>query len=156
MTIIKNWTGWIEFLGIFAFFLGATDQLEGCTVIMTGSGLIAWITYLKKKHRRKGFLTGFGLITFGVACIILIPELSGGNPVNWLLLPVIMYPLGWLLVVVLLSMRFFYLHQKNPNSEEMTVYTEVTSPATKAVDLLLLCRLPKKGQKPKRLVPGNM
>jgi hypothetical protein len=120
MKKILCWLGWFEFLGILAFFLGAIYALEGDSfmenaregglVILAGSATITLVGYFRRSKRRIGFLTGFLMILFGVGYLIVlssIPNIEQVDKNRWWLLPSITYPIGWILVVVLLSIRVF-------------------------------------------------
>src|SRR5574344_1676358 len=123
----RNWTGWIEFIGVLAFFLSVMEPWKWSPMMMAGSGLIAWTAYLKKRRRKRSFLIGVMMISFGAAY--------------------------WLLVVVLLSMRVLKSHtgqvQTSPKKERASVSESLSMGPSVAQAVSK-----KKFKKPKRL--GNL
>lgn len=96
------------------------------------------------------------MISFGAAYLLLLSDMPGGNPFvqyHWLLLPAVTYPLGWLLVVVLLSMRVLKSHtgqvQTSPEKERASVSDSISMGPS-----VVQAVSKKKFKKPKRL--GNL
>ena len=90
-------------IGVVAMVVGAIDPLEGSTIILGGSGLVALGTWLNNQGRSlvvyRVWL--FGMIAFGVLALFVISHLGGvggksGHSLWWLLM-LSPYPLGWLL-----------------------------------------------------------
>ncbi len=150
MNVTKHWMGWVEFLGVLAFFLGAMDPLEGCTVILFGSALVALIAYLKKRKYYKGYMAASLMIAFGAAYMIFIPLLPGGNPIDryhWLLAPAIVYPAGWIWMVILLSIRV-YRNRKPVDTRDAVPTVEPVKHSVAPIQLELTKKI---GRKPKRI-----
>jgi hypothetical protein len=107
-----DWKGLIYVVGILNIFLGALDPLEGSLLIVVGSILITLYKYLRGDRHKKGFLAGCILIVVGVGYMFYLSNLGGIGPHAkswWWIIPVIPYPVGWLLTVVLL---FIHASQK--------------------------------------------
>lgn len=104
-----NWMSLIYIIGIIAIIIGVLDPLEGSVVIVVGSALIALSTYLTHDQHRKIFLASLIMIVFGVSYMFYTSTLGGfGGPDNlsfWWALPIIPYPLGWLMTIILLIVR---------------------------------------------------
>lgn len=103
-----DWRGLLYVVGILAFFVGAIDPLEGSVLIVAGSFLITVYKFLRGDRHKKAFLTAFLMITIGVAYMFWISSLGGigANAKSWWwIIPVVPYPVGWLLTAILL-----YLH----------------------------------------------
>lgn len=96
-------------IGIVAIIIGVLDPLEGSAAILAGSFLIASSMYFLKDKYWKLFLVGFILIAFGVFFMFYFSSLGGfgGNSkLSWWLISLIVpYPLGWLLIIILLILK---------------------------------------------------
>jgi hypothetical protein len=103
-----DWKGLLYIAGILLFFVGAVDPLEGSVLIVPGSILITVYKYLRGDRHKKGFLTGCLLIAFGVGFMFYLSSLGGigknANPMYWGI-PILLYPIGWVLTVVLLFLH---------------------------------------------------
>lgn len=96
-------------IGIVAIIIGVLDPLEGSAAILAGSFLIASSMYFLKDKYWQLFLVGFILIAFGVFFMFYFSSLGGfgGNSkLSWWLISLIVpYPLGWLLIIILLILK---------------------------------------------------
>jgi len=105
------WTRAIYSIGVIAIIIGALDPLEGSIVIFTGSVLLALSTFLTRDRFWKVFLSSTLMIGIGVAALFYLSSLGGfggTSTLSWwwgtLILP---YPIGWLVVVIVLIVRLF-------------------------------------------------
>ena len=102
------WKGLLYAVGILAFFLGALDPLEGSVFIASGSVLITVYKYMRGDRHKKGFLTGCLLIALGVGYMFWLSNLGGIGPnaKPWVWgIPMALYPIGWVLTLILLFMH---------------------------------------------------
>lgn len=121
-----RWLGWVEFIGVFIMYMGILIPLEGKSltdgslILLMGSILITLVAYLKVKLNRQGLLIGLILMLFGVAYLFMLSSYPAStaseNGYLWYL-PGLTYPMGWLLTVVILSMRVL---KKRPTEHETT------------------------------------
>jgi hypothetical protein len=119
-----RWLGWVEFVGVFIMYMGILIPLEGKSltdgslILLMGSILITLVAFLKMKLNRQGLLIGLILMLFGVAYLFMLSSYPAStaaeNGFLWYL-PGLTYPIGWLLTVVILSMRVF---KKKPSTED--------------------------------------
>ncbi len=119
MEIKFDWKGLLYTVGILNIFLGALDPLEGSILIVIGSILITVYKYLRGDQHKKIFLASCVMIVVGVGYMFYLSTLGGIGPDNkswWWIIPVIPYPVGWLLTVVLLfvhASKKWKLRKKN-------------------------------------------
>ena len=97
--------------GVVFFLLGTIDPLEGSVLVALGSGILAWVSYLAKEPHFKYYRIAAILIFIGVVCLWVLSAYGGfggdtGRPDSWALI-LIPYPVGWLMVLVLLFRRLF-------------------------------------------------
>ena len=95
-------------IGVIALLAGAIDPLEGSVIIAGGSTLLAITTAILKDPHRKIFLWCFVAIAIGVAYMFYISSKGGfgGTARSWWYgAPVLPYPMGWLITVILLVFR---------------------------------------------------
>lgn len=100
-----DWKGLLYTVGILNLFLGALDPLEGSLLIVLGSVLITVYKHWRGDSHKKGFLAACIMIAVGVGYMFFLSNLGGIGPHAkswWWIIPVIPYPAGWLLTVVLL------------------------------------------------------
>lgn len=104
-----NWPRVIYIIGIIALIIGAIDPLEGSILILIGSVLITLSTFLMHDHYRKIFLASLIMILLGIVYMFYTSSLGGfGGPDNlsfWWALPILPYPLGWLMTIITLIVR---------------------------------------------------
>ena len=95
--------------GVVAIIVGAIDPLEGSVIIVAGSALLALSTYLTHDRHHKIFLASLIMIALGVGYMFYTSSLGGfGGPDNlsfWWALPILPYPIGWLISIILLIVR---------------------------------------------------
>ena len=105
-----NWPRVIYIIGIIALIIGAIDPLEGSILILIGSVLVALSTYLMHDQYRKIFLASLIMIILGVGYMFYTSSLGGfGGPDNlsfWWALLILPYPLGWLMTIVTLIVKY--------------------------------------------------
>lgn len=96
--------------------VGTLDPLEGSVVILIGSGLVALGTFLgNTNHRlRVYWIWVFLLISFGVGVMFGVSAIGGfggttGRSMWWAIL-VLPYPVGWVMGVINLFLRFIQKH----------------------------------------------
>lgn len=95
-------------IGVIALVIGAIDPLEGSVIIAGGSAILAVTTAIQKDPHRKIFLWCFIAIAIGVAYLFYISSKGGfgGEGRSWWYgVPVLPYPMGWLITVILLVFR---------------------------------------------------
>jgi hypothetical protein len=104
-----NWTRIAYVIGVIALILGAIDPMEGSVIIALGGMLIALSTYLTHDRHRKIFLLSFIMIFVGVFCIWYVSSLGGFDPKRawWWDALIIPYPIGWLISIIVLTVRTF-------------------------------------------------
>lgn len=97
--------------GIVLLIAGLFDPMEGSVVIAVGSGLLTLATFLRHDPKRNVFALAFGMIAMGVAYLFWISSLGGfggDSPRSWWWgLPILAYPIGWLIDVIILVGRAF-------------------------------------------------
>ncbi len=91
--------------------VGAADPLEGAALILMGSGMVVFSTWLNDQAHRvlvyRAWL--FGMIAFGVAAMFVMSAMGGlggktGHSMWWALV-LLPYPIGWLLEMANLIAR---------------------------------------------------
>ena len=97
--------------GVVFFLLGTIDPLEGSILVALGAGSMAWVSYIAKEPHFKYYRLAAILIAFGVAAMWILSAYGGfggdtGRPDSWALI-LIPYPVGWLMILVLLFRRLF-------------------------------------------------
>jgi len=112
-----NWLRVIFIIGIIAFIVGTIDPLEGSVLIVAGSTLIALASYFSHDRYRKIFLAAFIMIALGVGYMFYTSTLGGfGGPDNlsfWWAIPILPYPIGWLMTVIALIARVVKNNKKH-------------------------------------------
>ena len=98
-------------VGVVFFLLGTVDPLEGSILVALGAGVLAWVTYIAKEPHHKNYRIAASLIFIGVVALWILSAYGGfggdtdrSNSWGWILIP---YPVGWLMVLVLLFRRLF-------------------------------------------------
>ena len=109
MKTTVNWARIIFISGVIALIAGAIDPLEGSIAICLGSILMVVGSSLLNDRHRTLFLICAFLIGVGVAYLWFISSLGGfggstGRSILWGL-PILTYPVGWLLLIILLIKR---------------------------------------------------
>lgn len=104
-----KWPRIIFIIGVVSLIAGVFDPLEGSVIIAVGSALIALSTHLTHDRNRKIFLATFIMISIGVFFMFYFSSLGGfggASTLSWwwsaFILP---YPIGWLIIVILLIAR---------------------------------------------------
>lgn len=97
--------------GVVFFLLGTVDPLEGSVLVALGAGVLAWVTHIAKEPHHKYYRIAAILIFIGVVCLWVLSAYGGfggdtgrSDAWAWILVP---YPVGWLMVLVLLFRRLF-------------------------------------------------
>lgn len=110
MTTKIDWLRILYIIGAIILIIGAIDPLEGSVAIGAGSALLALSTFLRHDRHRKWFMGLFLAITLGIVFLFYFSSLGGfggSSTLSWwwglLILP---YPIGWLLTIVLLIVRW--------------------------------------------------
>lgn len=96
-------------IGVIALLAGAIDPLEGSVVIAGGSALLAIATAIRKDPHRKIFLWCFVAIVIGIVYLFYISSKGGFGGAGrswWYGVPVLPYPMAWLITVILLFFRW--------------------------------------------------
>ena len=110
MTKASKWLKGLYTFGVVIFLLGFLDPLEGSILILIGSALIAITSHLKGDRHRRLFLLAFLMIILGVVFLFYLSSLGGFGGESdlswWWALLILPYPLGWLLNVIILIMRW--------------------------------------------------
>lgn len=116
--IMEKKTNWFRILyitGVVAFLIGTLDPMEGSLLIAPASALIAFAAYRTLDKHWKLFFASMLLIVFGVSYLFYISSLGGfGGPDGrswWWGVPILPYPIGWLMIVVLLITRGIRKHR---------------------------------------------
>jgi hypothetical protein len=113
-------------VGIIALIVGALDPLEGSVLILAGSGLLAFSTWLGNQARSLAVYRTwlFAMIAFGVLAMFVLSAMGGlGGETGlspWWALVLLPYPVGWLLEVANLiagAIRRFRRRRAAANSE---------------------------------------
>ena len=94
----------VYLLGVIAVLLGTLDPIEGSVLIAGGSLLLAFAAHKRNDRYRRFFLAGSIMIIIGVAALFYVSSLGGFDPRSewWWFIPIAPYPLGWLMVIILL------------------------------------------------------
>ena len=107
----KTWSRTLVVVGGIAMVAGALDPLEGSVVILAGSALVALGTYLGDTGRSQlvFWIWVLLLIAVGVGSMFGLSAIGGfggatGRSVWWGV-PILPYPLGWIMGMVGLSIR---------------------------------------------------
>jgi hypothetical protein len=106
-----NWKRIIYVIGVVALIIGAADPMEGSVVIAAGSLLTAVSTFFMRDRHWRIFMACMILILTGVYFLFFLSSLGGfggSSDLSWwwgvFILP---YPVGWLTLIVLLTIRAF-------------------------------------------------
>lgn len=96
-----NWSKTIIVSGFIAMLVGALDPLEGSLLILPGSALLAWGTWLKQQNSVQ-FRFRLGLficIAIGVSALFIVSTLGGFGGESdlswWWSSFILLYILGW-------------------------------------------------------------
>lgn len=107
--------------GAVAVVIGMLDPLEGSVVIAAGSTLLAFSALAAKNRFRNWFITAWLMVIAGVFYLFYISSLGGflGNTGrSWVWgLPVLPYPLGWIMIIVLLIKSWLKKKSEQPAGE---------------------------------------
>jgi len=121
MKTYKPWPQILVIAGGIAMLGGAIDPLEGSVVILAGSGLVALGTVLGDSARslRVAWLWIFALIAIGVGVMFKLSALGGIGGMSgrsmWWGLPILPYPVGWILGMVSLAARLIRSFRPAPS-----------------------------------------
>lgn len=104
---------------VVALIVGIIDPLEGSVLIASGSTLLAFTTAATKKPDKNWYLLAWIMIIAGIVYLFYISSLGGflGNTGrSWVWgLPILPYPAGWILTLVLLVRGM--IRRKKANSQ---------------------------------------
>ena len=111
MNTSKTWSRILVVAGGIVMLAGIVDPLEGSVVILAGSGLVTLGTFLG--HAGRSLLVYwiciFILIAAGVGAMFALSSVGGiGGTTGrsmWWGLPILPYPVGWIMGMVSLSAR---------------------------------------------------
>lgn len=97
--------------GVLLLLLGTLDPLKGSVLILAGSILLAWVTFLFRDPHQRWYLLATISIGFGVVALWLLSALGGFGgesemAYGWAVL-ISPYPIGWFMLLVLLYLRLF-------------------------------------------------
>jgi hypothetical protein len=113
------WPRILVIAGGIAMLAGALDPLEGSVVILVGSGLVALGTFLGNTGRslRVYWICVFTLIAVGVGAMFGLSAMGGFGGTSgrsmWWGLPILPYPMGWIMGMVSLSARLIRSFRHN-------------------------------------------
>ena len=113
MKIQNPWSRILVIAGGLAMLAGAVDLLEGSAVILAGSGLVTLGTFLGNSQRslRVYWMCIFVLIAAGVGAMFALSAMGGFGGESgrsmWWGVPILPYPVGWIMGMVSLSARLF-------------------------------------------------
>ncbi len=97
---------WFFRLAVILFLIGTIDPLEGSVLIAAGGIMMAIHTRLVSQPQARWYLAASILIIAGVIYMFYVSSLGGfgGNSGRswWWATPILPYPIGWLIVVILL------------------------------------------------------
>lgn len=100
----ERWSRIFGIAGFIALLLGVIDPLEGCAVILLGSGLSALGAFLAKSRHKRFIAWAFAMTAVGVAAVIIVSMLGGvGGSTGrspWWLLTAVPYPIGWIMSLI--------------------------------------------------------
>ncbi len=106
-----KWTRVVYIIGVILLIIGAIDPLEGSVLILIGSAFLALSTYLARDRHYKIFMSAAIMNIVGVFFLFYFSSLGGFGGTStlswWWALLVIVYPIGWLMTIVLLIVRAF-------------------------------------------------
>ncbi len=129
----------MHYAGVTALIIGILDPLEGSVVIAAGSILITLAAYLTNDRHRKLFLLSTILITIGVFSLFYLSSLGGfGGNSNlswWWIILILPYPIGWIMAIVLLIIRFRKRKKQqsmNKQVQDLTEMQKTTTPDAKS------------------------
>ena len=111
MNARKPWSGILVVAGGIAMLAGVLDPLEGSVVILAGSGLVTLGTFLGANGRSLlvYWICIFVLIAVGTGAMFVLSAMGGfGGRTGrswWWVLPILPYPVGWIMGMVSLSAR---------------------------------------------------
>ena len=98
--------------GLFLFWLGLLDPMEGSVLIATGSAIMALVAVATKRKYYKSYLLAAILIFSGVNALFVLSSFGGfggTSDLSWwwgvLILP---YPVGWLMMLIVLLAGIIY------------------------------------------------
>jgi hypothetical protein len=96
-----RWSRILAVVGVAGMVLGAIDPLEGAFVILPAAALVALSAFLAKSSDRVPLYFSAGLITLGVAALLILSALGGfggdSGRLMWWVLVIAPYPIGWLI-----------------------------------------------------------
>ena len=107
----KPWSRILVIAGGIAMLAGALDPMEGSVVILVGSGLVTLGTFLghPKRSLLAYWMCIFILIVVGVGALFGLSAMGGFGGTTgrsmWWGVPILPYPLGWIMGIVSLSAR---------------------------------------------------
>jgi len=95
--------------GILSFIIGTLDPMEGSILIAFGSVLIASIAFHNKSKFNTTLIISSTFITIGVIFLWLVSSMGGYDPIRewWWNVLIILYPIGWLITVIILIIKLF-------------------------------------------------
>ena len=105
-----NWVRITYLIGVVALIAGALDPLEGSVAIVAGNIALAFSTFLSKDRHFKIFLSTAIMIIAGVSFLFYFSSLGGFGGTStlswWWGLLILPYPIGWLINIILLIIRW--------------------------------------------------
>jgi len=111
MNTSKTWSRTLVIAGGIVMLAGIVDPLEGSVVILAGSGLVTLGTFLGDTGRSLlvYWICIFILIAVGVGAMFALSAVGGFGGTTgrsmWWGLPILPYPVGWIMGMVSLSAR---------------------------------------------------
>ena len=116
----KNWPRILVIAGGIAMLGGAIDPLEGSVVILAGSALVALGTFFGDTGRSLlvYWIWVLLLIAVGVGAMFGLSAIGGFGGTSgrsmWWGLPILPYPVGWIMGMISLSIRLINSLRQRP------------------------------------------
>ena len=99
----------LYWIGVSLFIIGTLDPMEGSVVIAAGALLISLSCFFEKIKYWKLFIGSSISILIGVFFLFFLSSFGGFGGDSklswWWVLTIVPYPVGWLLMIVLLILR---------------------------------------------------
>ena len=108
------WSNILLIVGLIAMLIGAIDPLEGSLIILLGSGMIALSAFLVNNRYRRLLYYAFVMIVIGIGLMFGLSMFGGlggstGRSLWWALV-IIPYPVGWIMGLIGVILRFRELY----------------------------------------------
>ena len=116
----ETWSRILVIVGGIAMVAGALDPLEGSVVILAGSALVTLGTYLGDTGRSLlvYWIWVLLLIAVGVGAMFGLSAMGGFGGTSgrsmWWGVPILPYPVGWIMGIVSLSIRLVKSFRQRP------------------------------------------